>query len=162
MTDNLPKFDENLRFFPPILEAIRTFVYPCFCQLHNCFLRLQVLFLLFFRKIVPFCWRRKVPYENFHGKQAEDCQTQYPLSQGSPQLPVGDESLRRLVDPWIPRNDEWLQVKFIYSEKATKSLRNLYLFFDCISQKKVEISQNFVAFSEYMNFTSQSRPQLQL
>ena len=27
--ENLPKFDENLRFFPPILEAIRTFVYPC-------------------------------------------------------------------------------------------------------------------------------------
>jgi hypothetical protein len=26
--ENLPKFDENLRFFPPILEAIRTFVYP--------------------------------------------------------------------------------------------------------------------------------------
>ena len=25
---NLPKFGENLRFFPPILEAIRTFVYP--------------------------------------------------------------------------------------------------------------------------------------
>ena len=28
--ENLPKFDENLKFFPPILEAIRTFVYPCF------------------------------------------------------------------------------------------------------------------------------------
>ena len=27
--EKLPKFDENLRFFPPILEAIRTFVYPC-------------------------------------------------------------------------------------------------------------------------------------
>ena len=27
--ENLPKFDENLRFFPPIMEAIRTFVYPC-------------------------------------------------------------------------------------------------------------------------------------
>ena len=26
--ENLPRFDENLRFFPPILEAIRTFVYP--------------------------------------------------------------------------------------------------------------------------------------
>ena len=27
--ENLPKFDENLIFFPPILEALRTFVYPC-------------------------------------------------------------------------------------------------------------------------------------
>ena len=26
--EKLPKFDENLRFFPPILEAIKTFVYP--------------------------------------------------------------------------------------------------------------------------------------
>ena len=41
--------------------------------------------------------------------------------------------------------------KFIYSEKATKILRNLPLTFDRMycSQK---ISQNFVAFSEYMNF----------
>ena len=36
-------------------------------------------------------------------------------------------------------------VKFIYSEKATKRLRNLHLFLTGTSacQKKVEISQNF-------------------
>ena len=36
-------------------------------------------------------------------------------------------------------------IKFIYSEKATKSFRNLHLFLTgtSISQKKVEISQNF-------------------
>ena len=45
-------------------------------------------------------------------------------------------------------------LKFIYSEMATKFLRNLHLFLTVTStsQKKVEISQNFVAFSEYMNF----------
>jgi hypothetical protein len=37
------------------------------------------------------------------------------------------------------------RVKFIYSEKATKCLRNLHLFLTgtSISQKKVVISQNF-------------------
>ena len=36
-------------------------------------------------------------------------------------------------------------VKFIYSEKATKNLRNLHLFLTdtSTSQKKVEISQTF-------------------
>ena len=44
-----------------------------------------------------------------------------------------------------------IQLKFIYSEKI---LRNLHQLFDWhyIGQM-VEISQNFVAFSEYMNFT---------
>ena len=46
------------------------------------------------------------------------------------------------------------QVKFIYSEKATKfceiSILNLTRVHAVKS--KVEISQNFVAFSEYMNF----------
>ena len=41
----------------------------------------------------------------------------------------------------------WCHIKFIYSEKATKILLN-----SSTSQKKVEISQNFVAFLEYMNF----------
>ena len=42
-------------------------------------------------------------------------------------------------------------LKFIYSEKATKLLRNLPLTFD-YSTYGQKISQNFVAFSEYMNF----------
>ena len=44
-------------------------------------------------------------------------------------------------------------LKFVYSEKATKfceiSLSTVHT-----DKSKVEISQNFVAFSEYMNFTS--------
>ena len=42
----------------------------------------------------------------------------------------------------------------MYSEKATKILRNLPLTFDysTYGQKLGKISQNFVAFSEYMNF----------
>ena len=38
-----------------------------------------------------------------------------------------------------------IHIKFIYSEKATKFLRNLHLFLTgtSTSQKKVEISQNF-------------------
>ena len=46
-------------------------------------------------------------------------------------------------------------LKFIYSEKATKFLQNLPLTFDYSTytvKSKVKISQNFVAFSEYMNF----------
>ena len=43
-----------------------------------------------------------------------------------------------------------LQIKFVYSEKATKFCK-ISTFFST-DKSKVEISQNFVAFSEYMNF----------
>ena len=45
-------------------------------------------------------------------------------------------------------------VKLVYSEKATKfcELSNLLLSTVHTDKSKVEISQNFVAFSEYMNF----------
>ena len=45
-------------------------------------------------------------------------------------------------------------LKFIYSEKATKfcEISTLLLFYVVPVKSKVEISQNFVAFSEYMNF----------
>ena len=46
-------------------------------------------------------------------------------------------------------------LKFIYSEKATKFWEISTLLFSYVVpvKSKVEISQNFVAFSEYMNFT---------
>ena len=46
-------------------------------------------------------------------------------------------------------------IKFIYSEKATKfcEISTLLLSYVVPVKSKVEISQNFVAFSEYMNFT---------
>ena len=45
-------------------------------------------------------------------------------------------------------------VKFIYSEKATKfwEIFTLILSYVVSVKNKVKISQNFVAFSEYMNF----------
>ena len=44
-------------------------------------------------------------------------------------------------------------VKFIYSEKATKFRKIFPLLFTPMQcQSKGKISQNFVAFSEYMNF----------
>jgi hypothetical protein len=45
-------------------------------------------------------------------------------------------------------------VKFIYSEKATKfcEISTLLLSYVAPVKGKVEISQNFVAFSEYVNF----------
>ena len=49
-----------------------------------------------------------------------------------------------------------LVVKFIYSEKATKfcEISTLLLTTVHTVKSKVEISQNFVAFSEHMNFNS--------
>ena len=46
-------------------------------------------------------------------------------------------------------------LKFIYSEKATKfcEISTLLLSYVVPVKFKVEISQNFVSFSEYMNFT---------
>ena len=45
-------------------------------------------------------------------------------------------------------------LKFIYSEKATKfcEISNVDLTVTTYDKSTVEISQNFVAFSEYMNF----------
>ena len=46
-------------------------------------------------------------------------------------------------------------LKFIYYEKATKfcEIFSLLLTVCTLVKSKVKISQNFVAFSEYMNFT---------
>ena len=51
-------------------------------------------------------------------------------------------------------------LKFIYSEKATKfcEISILLLSYVVPVKSKVEISKNFVAFSEYMNFTSLYSP----
>ena len=51
----------------------------------------------------------------------------------------------------------FLYLKFIYSEKATKSfeISALLLSYVVPVKSNVEISQNFVAFSEYMNFIEQ-------
>ena len=49
-------------------------------------------------------------------------------------------------------------LKFIYSEKSTIS--TLLLSYVVPDKSKVEISQNFVAFSEYMNFNNRSRRKL--
>ena len=48
------------------------------------------------------------------------------------------------------------KVKFIYSEKATKFCEISTLLFSYVVpvKSKVEISQNVVAFAEYMNFKS--------
>ena len=48
-------------------------------------------------------------------------------------------------------------LKFIYSEKATKFCKifAILLTGTIWDKSKVKISQNFVAFSEYMNFTYQ-------
>ena len=45
-------------------------------------------------------------------------------------------------------------LKFIYSEKATKFCEIFTLLWTTVHtvKSKVKISQNFVAFSEYMNF----------
>ena len=57
---------------------------------------------------------------------------------------------------WI--NMFWVNshLKFIYSEKATKfcEISTLILSYVVPVKSKVEILQNFVAFSEYMNFSS--------
>ena len=47
------------------------------------------------------------------------------------------------------------ELKFIYSEKATKccEISTLDLSYVVTVKSTVEILQNFVAFSEYMNFT---------
>ena len=51
-------------------------------------------------------------------------------------------------------------LQFIYSEKATKfcEIFNLLLSYEVPVKSKVKISQNYVAFSEYMNFNRNGSP----
>ena len=55
----------------------------------------------------------------------------------------------------IKKREGRTQIKFIYSEKATKfcDIFTLLLSYVVSVKSKVKILQNFVAFSEYMNFT---------
>ena len=55
-----------------------------------------------------------------------------------------------------------LELKFIYSEKATKfcEISTLLLSNIVPVKSKVENTQNFAAFSEYMNFTVKTRMNL--
>ena len=66
------------------------------------------------------------------------------------QYTVCDWSLAKL---WIV-GIYYTSIKFIYSEKATKFCEIPTLLFTdtTYNKSKVEILQNFVAFSEYMNF----------
>ena len=50
---------------------------------------------------------------------------------------------------------KWKGLKFIYSEKATKFCEIFLLLLTTVHtvKSKGKISQNFVAFSKYMNFT---------
>ena len=50
-------------------------------------------------------------------------------------------------------------LKFIYFEKATKLCEIFTLLLTAVHtvKSKVKISQNFVAFSEYMNFKKETR-----
>ena len=52
--------------------------------------------------------------------------------------------------------DKWELIKFIYSEKATKFCKifTLFLIGTTKDKSKLETLQNFVAFSECMNFTN--------
>ena len=52
-----------------------------------------------------------------------------------------------------PKN--WTTLKFIYSEKATKFCEIFTLLLSCVMpvKSKLKISQNFVALSDYMNFS---------
>ena len=55
----------------------------------------------------------------------------------------------------MENTDKGLTLKFIYSEKATKfyEISSVDLTVTTQDKSTVEISQKFVAFSEYMNFT---------
>ena len=63
------------------------------------------------------------------------------------------------VRPSQVENINLVRVKFIYSKKATKfcEISTLLLTGTTQDKSKVEFPQNFVAFSEYINFTKEGR-----
>ena len=54
------------------------------------------------------------------------------------------------------RKSSWFQLKFIYSEKTKKFCQIFTLLLSYVApvKSKVKILQNFVAFSEYINFST--------
>ena len=62
----------------------------------------------------------------------------------------------KLLKSWTQNYFPWISlfIKFIHSEKATQlcEIFTLLLSYVVPVKSKVKISQNFVAFSEYMNF----------
>jgi hypothetical protein len=66
----------------------------------------------------------------------------------------GKQTFYQLSIKWIFWDFSCLILKFVYSEKATKfcEISTLLLSTVHTEKSKVEISQNFVASSEYMNF----------
>ena len=60
----------------------------------------------------------------------------------------------RLIFGFTSQADQMSMVKFIYSGEATKSceISTLLLSVCTVDKSKMEISQNFVAFLEYVNF----------
>ena len=62
-----------------------------------------------------------------------------------------------IKDVW--RFFDLLEIKFIYSEKATKFCEIFLLLLTTVHtvKSKGKISQDFVAFSEYMNFKSRRK-----
>ena len=71
---------------------------------------------------------------------------------GKSKLTVGLELTLNSMQPYFSLQHIF-RVKFIYSEKATKfcQISTLLLTVCTVVKSKLEISQNFVAFSEYMN-----------
>ena len=61
--------------------------------------------------------------------------------------------------PYSVKKRKSFELKFIYSERATKfcEISTLLLSVCTVDKSKVEISQTFVAFSEYTNFTENSK-----
>ena len=70
---------------------------------------------------------------------------------------MGDRSPSPPIDRRVSSlRRRYYDLKFIYSEKATKFCEIFTLLFTGTTQdkSKVKISQNFVTFLEYMNFNS--------
>ena len=73
-----------------------------------------------------------------------------------PVFPVPDEAARPVCRHRPPPRTLWVRLKFIYSEKATIfcKISAVDLSYMITVKSTVKILQNFVAFSEYMNFTT--------
>ena len=77
------------------------------------------------------------------------------LEQETSNLHINVLSYASLLERRCKQGVLFLRLKFIYSEKATKfcEISTLLLSYVVPVKSKVEILQNLVAFSEYMNFT---------
>ena len=126
---DLIRFYKHVQTCHNIMIQFDTILQTCL-NLSKKMMKYTKIHLKFLRNVLFFSWRQSYSLDRFDERAVKNCTC-------------------------VPKG----QLKFIYSEKATKfcEISTLLLSYVVPVKSKVDISQNFVAFSEYMKFNTANR-----